>query len=104
MSIKLKPGARLFSPACTAEFITVKAPTTELELTIGGLPALLSSAARTAGAQALAGHDGGAAIGKRYVDGAASIELLCTKPGPSVPAVDGELLVVQGANPLPASD
>jgi hypothetical protein len=43
-------------------------------------------------------------MGKRYVDSAETIELLCTKPGDGVPALNGELLQLNEAKPLPASD
>ena len=43
-------------------------------------------------------------MGKRYVDGDATLELLCTKPGSGSLSLGDELLVVKGAKPLPASD
>ena len=43
-------------------------------------------------------------MGKRYVDDAGTLELLCTKPGDGVPAVAGEVLQLKEAKPLPASD
>jgi hypothetical protein len=43
-------------------------------------------------------------MGKRYVDEADSVELLCTKPGDGLPALDGEVLQLKDAKPLPASD
>jgi hypothetical protein len=54
--------------------------------------------------EVLAGHDGGSAIGKRYTDAAGTLELLCTKADRGVPAVDGEVLGLKEAKPLPASD
>lgn len=43
-------------------------------------------------------------LGKRYVDSASRLELLCTKPGPGPLAVGGERLTVKAAKPLPSSD
>ena len=43
-------------------------------------------------------------MGKRYVDDAETLELLCTKPGDGVPALAGEVLRLKEAKPLPASD
>jgi hypothetical protein len=43
-------------------------------------------------------------LGKRYVDSANRLELLCTKPGPGPLAVGGERLAVKAAKPLPSSD
>ena len=42
--------------------------------------------------------------GKRYVDAENAIELLCTKPGDGLPALNGVLLELKDAKPMPASD
>jgi hypothetical protein len=104
MSLTIKPGARLYGAACTSEFIVVKSSAPTVELTIGGHVALLSADGRDAALVVAEGHGEGAAMGKRYVDQAGSLELLCTKAGAGVPALDGELLVIKDAKPLPASD
>ena len=104
MAISLKPGARLFSAVCATEMIAVKAPSGEVDLTIGGAPPVSSAAERAAGGAVADGHGGGASMGKRYVDDAETIELLCTKPGDGIPAVDGVVLQLKEAKALPASD
>ncbi len=104
MSMTLKPGARLFSAVCSTEMIAVKAPAGNADVTIGGAPALASAAGREGSGAVAEGFGGGAAMGKRYVDEAETIELLCTKAGPGVPALDGTLLRLKEAKPLPASD
>jgi hypothetical protein len=104
MAMTLKPGTRLLSAVCATEMIAVKAPAGEVELTIGGVAPVASAAERTDGGEVAAGHGGGASMGKRYVDEAETIELLCTKPGEGVPALNGELLQLKEAKPLPASD
>ncbi len=104
MSMTLKPGTRLFSAVCTTEMIAVKAPAGEVDLTIGGAAPVASAAERDGSGSVADGHDGGVAMGKRYVDEDDTIELLCTKPGDGVPAVGGELLVLKEAKALPASD
>lgn len=104
MALTLKPGTRLLSVACTAELIAVKAPAGEIEVTIGGLLPVTAADQRGEPAGVIDGHDGGVSMGKRYVDSAGSIELLCTKAGAGAPAVDGELLQLKEAKPLPASD
>jgi hypothetical protein len=104
MGITLKPGARLFSAVCTTEMITVKTPAGEVELTIGGAAPVLSVADRDSSGSVAEGHGGGAAMGKRYVDESETLELLCTKPGDGVPAIDGVVLALKGAKPLPSSD
>ena len=102
MSLTLKPGTRLFSAVCETQLIAVKAPSDAIELTIGGSPALTEAAAAS-GAVA-DGHGGGTLIGKRYVDDADTIELLCTKAGDGLPAIDCVPLAIKDAKPLPASD
>ena len=103
MTVTLKPGARLFSAVCSTEVITVKAPADPLDITIGGAPPVLSADERT-GAGALPGHAGGSLLGKRYVDESETVELLCTKGGDGVPALDGQPMQIKGAKALPASD
>lgn len=103
MPLTLKPGTRIFSAVDSTELIAVKAPTEPVELTIGGVPAVLSADDRSAGTP-LEGHDVGVAMGKRYVDSSETLELLATKAGASVPAVDGQILALKEAKPLPASD
>lgn len=103
MSIQLKPGARLYSTVDAGEFITVKAPADPVELTIGGAPAALVPG-ESSGGEPVAGHDGGAAVGKRFTDADGTVELLCTKGGTGVPALAGVVLELKGAKPLPASD
>jgi hypothetical protein len=46
----------------------------------------------------------GTQLGKRYVNEAGDLELLCTKPGKGTLAAAGAALTVKGAKPLPASD
>lgn len=104
MSMKLTPGTRLFSTVCTTELIAVKASGAPVELTIGGAPPATSADARGDGGEVAAGHGGGTAMGKRYVDIDDTLELLCTKPGEGVPAIDGEPLQLKEAKALPASD
>jgi hypothetical protein len=43
-------------------------------------------------------------IGKRYADEELGLELLCTRAGTGALTVNGEVLQVKGAKPLPASD
>ena len=104
MGITVKPGTRLFSAVCTTEMIAVKAPAGEVDVTIGGVPPVSSAGERDEGGSVVDGFGGGALMGKRYVDQSDSIELLCTKAGDGVPAIDGALLSLKEAKPLPASD
>ncbi len=46
----------------------------------------------------------GTALGKRYLNEAGDLELLCTKPGEGSLGVGGTLLTLKEAKPLPSSD
>jgi hypothetical protein len=104
MTMSIKPGTRLFSAVCTTELIAVKAPATSVEITIGGAPPVASLDERDSAGAVADGHGGGTTLGKRYVDAGDTVELLCTKPGDGVPAIDGAVLEIKSAKALPASD
>ncbi len=104
MSTTYRPGARLFSAVCSTEMIAVKVPAGAVGITIGGVAPVTSVAERHPGGSVVDGHGGGASMGKRYVDDAGTVELLCTKPGDGRPALDGHLLELKEAKALPASD
>ena len=63
-------------------------------------PCARSTKSCTASADA----SGGTQLGKRYVNAAGDLELLCTKPGKGSLGCAGAALTVKGAKPLPASD
>jgi hypothetical protein len=98
----LKPGSRLKSAVCSTEVMVIAAPKEAVEVTCGGAPLI---ALGEAGAGAIAEDArGGTQIGKRYVNEAGDLELLCTKPGEGTLAIGGVPLAIKGARPLPASD
>jgi len=102
--MQLKPGTRLRSAVCATEVMVIAAPAEEVALTCGGEPMLELGAPARAGASPAADHAGGTQIGKRYVDEAGRVELLCTKPGQGSLAIAGAPLLIKGAKPLPSSD
>jgi hypothetical protein len=104
MSLELKPGTRLFGPACTTEMIVVKAPADAVDLRIGGHPAVTSADERDDSLTVTNSADEKPAMGKRYVDADDTIEGLCTKAGDGAPGIGDTLLVQKDAKPLPASD
>lgn len=104
MAVELKPGVRLRSSVCEAEFVVVKAPGGEVDVRCGGLAMAPLGEERPQGSSAVPGFDGGVLIGKRYTDGSGDLELLCTKAGSSSLSVGDELLVLKDAKPLPSSD
>jgi hypothetical protein len=97
-------GQTLRSVTDTTMVIVVRGAAEDIEITCGGA-AMVDSRTDAAGhVPADPSFAAGTLLGKRYEDGAATIELLCTKAGPSSLAVNGEQLVVKAAKPLPASD
>ncbi|MGQ5700519.1 hypothetical protein ACUJ46_00490 [Sandaracinobacteroides sp. A072] len=95
----MKPGTRLKSAACTTEVVVIRCGGGQIEC--GGQP--MAETAAGDGVPA-AGLDSGSVMGKRYVDAAGTVELLCVKPGKGTLALDGVALQLKEAKPLPASD
>ncbi len=103
MAVKLQVGQAFISAVDATAVIVMRAPEAEVELTCGGV-AMVAKGETAPEAQADPAHAGPTLLGKRYVDPADTIEVLCTKPGASALAIDGQLLAVRDAKPLPASD
>jgi hypothetical protein len=101
--MELKAGTQLKSAVGTTEVVVIRAPDHPVTLTSGGVP-MVSGDAEAGGADIQPGSEGSALLGKRYVDEAASIEVLVTKPGEGALALDGQVLEVKSAKPLPSSD
>ena len=95
----MKPGSRLKSAACSSEVVVIKYGSGTIQC--GGLPMAEDAAGDGAPAADFAG---GTVMGKRYIDAAGTVELLCVKPGKGSLALDGEALTTKDAKPLPASD
>ena len=103
MAVKFRAGQQLVSTVDSTAVIVVKAPAEECTLTCGGVAMTAPDEVATA-AQADPSLMGGTQIGKRYVDEADTIQVLCTKAGSGTLALDGKALQIQAAKPLPASD
>jgi hypothetical protein len=103
MAVKFRAGQQLVSAVDDTAVIIIRAPAGECTLTCGGVTMTAPGAPAPA-------QDpdpsllGGTQIGKRYVDQAGTIQVLCTKAGRGTLALDGEPLLIQSARPLPASD
>jgi hypothetical protein len=95
----MKPGSRLKSAACDTEVVVIRCGESTIEC--GG--AAMAEGGGEA-AELHADFAGGSVMGKRYVDAAGTIELLCVKPGKGSLAADGVVLSLKEAKPLPASD
>jgi hypothetical protein len=94
----------LHSAVCDAEVVVVRAPTAEVALGCGGAPLLDEGQEAAAAAPLDATLGDGPLIGKRYADDDVGLELLCIRPGQGALTVDGRVLLVKGAKPLPSSD
>ena len=96
----MKAGTRLKSSVCDTEVVVIRAG--EGEVSCGG--AVMSEEGSVDKGEIAADFAGGSIMGKRYVDAAGTIELLCVKPGKGALAFNGALLQLKEAKPLPASD
>jgi hypothetical protein len=98
----LKAGTRLRSQVDGTEVIVVRAPGAEVDLRIGGHPAIATTAEPEPGLVAVAGEP--ALIGKRYTRVEGDLEILVTKAGAAGLAVAEVALHVKESKPLPSSD
>jgi len=101
---QLKPGNQLRSAVCDTKVMVIAAPAGDLELTCGGAPLLGLDEDPPTGASLSPDASEGSQLGKRYVNEAGDLELLCNNPGKGSLACDGSALSLKGAKPLPASD
>ena len=101
-AVTLKPGAQLASTVCTTRVVVVKAPAgRQPVIECGGSPMV---AGAPGGKPSPPGPDAATLIGKRYVDEADTVELLCTSSGTGALTCDGAAMTIKAAKPLPASD
>lgn len=100
---ELKAGSRMRSAVCATEVMVIAAPGGELALTCGGADMIAMTDEPSGGAVDPA-HAEGTLLGKRYVNDASNLELLCTKPGDGSLAADGVALALKDSKPLPSSD
>ena len=100
---KLKAGTRMRSAVCATEVMVVAAPEGEVALSCGGASMIPVGEEPAAGQTISPDANKGSQIGKRYVNEAGDLELLCTKPGEGSLAA-GAALQIKAAKPLPSSD
>jgi len=101
---QIKAGDRLKSAVCNAELMVIAAPGGDVEIECGGVSMIAMDAEPPAGVTLHPKHQGGVALGKRYVNESGDLELLCTKPGEGSLSVGGAPLTLKEAKPLPSSD
>lgn len=105
MTTTLSAGTRLRSAVCTTQVVVIRVGDPAAVVECGGVPmTLVADAVETSDAVPRDGYDGGTKIGKRYGSASDPVELLCTKPGAGALSVNGTLLALREAKPLPASD
>ena len=96
----MKPGTKLKSTVCDTEVMVIRGSGAVVEC--GGAPMVEERPAERG--NLLPNFAQGTQIGKRYVDAAGTLELLCVKPGKGSLSVGGAALQLKDAKPLPASD
>ncbi|MBV6417612.1 MAG: hypothetical protein CMLOHMNK_02342 [Steroidobacteraceae bacterium] len=100
----LKAGTRARCAVCDTEIMVVRTVSSEVLVTCGGVELIGMDGAKTPAPHADVAAGQGALVGKRYVNAADAVELLCTKGGKGQLAINGESLAVKQTKPLPSSD
>jgi hypothetical protein len=96
----MKPGTKLKSTVCDTEIMVIRG--TGVAVECGGAPMAEERPAQRGALNP--GFAQGTQIGKRYVDAAGTVELLCVKHGQGSLSIGGVPLQLKDAKPLPASD
>ena len=86
------------------EVIVVKAASGDASLECGGHPMVPQGGERPSGLTLDPTFADGTAVGKRFADEESGLEVLCTKAGEGSLSLDGVVLPLKGAKPLPSSD
>jgi hypothetical protein len=102
--MKLRPGQQFASCVDSVKMIVIRAPGDDVVLTCGGVEMVDPQQVPVPEKSPDPAWQGSVLIGKRYADEELGIELLCTKGGSGTVAVNGVLLPIKDAKPLPASD
>lgn len=96
----MKPGTKLKSAVCDTEVMVIRGA--DIVVDCGGSPLVADKPAELGTIDPAFAE--GTKIGKRYVDAAGTIELLCVKPGKGSLSTGGVALQLKDAKPLPSSD
>lgn len=96
----MKPGSKLKSAVCDTEVMVIKGAEGAVEC--GGAP-MVDDAPADKG-EVNPDFAEGTLMGKRYVNEAGTVELLCVKAGKGSLSLDGVALTTKDAKPLPSSD
>lgn len=96
----MKPGSKLKSTVCDTEVMVIRGSEGQVEC--GGAPMADDKPADLGDLNDAFAE--GTQMGKRYVDEAGTVELLCVKAGKGSLSLDGTALQLKDAKPLPSSD
>lgn len=96
----MKAGTRLKSVVCDTEVMVIRG--SDAVVACGGKPMAEQRPAERAAIDPAFAE--GTKMGKRYVDAAGTVELLCVKAGQGSLSIDGAALQTKEAKPLPSSD
>jgi hypothetical protein len=96
----MKPGTKFKSAVCETEVLVIRG--NDIVVECGGKP--MAAQRPTDLADVDPAFAEGTKIGKRYVDAANTIELLCVKAGKGSLSIEGAVLQTKDAKPLPSSD
>ena len=96
----MKPGTKLKSAVCDTEVMIIRG--TDAVVECGGSP--MGEDKQDGHGSLDADFSNGSQMGKRYVDEAGAVELLCVKPGKGSLSIAGVALALKEAKPLPSSD
>jgi hypothetical protein len=101
-ALRIRPGDQLASTVCTTKVVVIRVPAQDQpSIECGGSPMVTGA---PGGKPSPSGPDATTLIGKRYVDAAGTVELLCTSSGVGALTCDGVAMSIKSAKPLPASD
>ncbi len=96
----MKAGTKLKSAVCDTEVVVIKTSGAPVEC--GGVPMVTETPAQRGAPDAA--FASGTKVGKRYIDAAHTLELLCIKAGQGSLSSGGVALQLREAKPLPSSD
>lgn len=96
----MKPGSKLKSAVCDTEVMVIRGSDGSLEC--GGAAMVAERPEDSAAINP--DFAAGTQMGKRYVDTAGTVEVLCVKAGKGSLSLDGTALAIKEAKSLPSSD
>lgn len=97
----MKPGTKLKSAVCDTEVMIIKAPADAL-IACGGTRMSVEASSNSEAIDPA--FSDGTFMGKRYIDEAGTVELLCVKAGAGSLSMNDTKLSIKDAKPLPSSD